>query len=154
MGCHFLLQGFFPTQGLNPCLPCLLHWQANSLPLSQEGNLQWNIIQSEKRRKFFSYWRILLYNQSHILIYPFFFGFSSSIFCHHKALNRFPYVIQLFLISYLLNRKVILQYVTIWMNLKNIMLSEISQTLKDKTLLFHLYQILRAIKKSQNWKME
>ena len=31
MGCHFLLQGFFPTQGLNPCL---LHWQADSLPLS------------------------------------------------------------------------------------------------------------------------
>ena len=29
----FLLQGIFPTQGLNPCL---LHWQADSLPLSQE----------------------------------------------------------------------------------------------------------------------
>jgi len=26
--CHFLLQGTFPTQGLNPCL---LHWQADSL---------------------------------------------------------------------------------------------------------------------------
>ena len=24
MGCHFLLQGIFPTQGLNPRLPCLL----------------------------------------------------------------------------------------------------------------------------------
>ena len=31
-------------------------------------------------------------------------------------------------------------------NLKNIMLTEISQTLKDKILLFHLYQTLRAIK--------
>ena len=31
MGCHFLLQGIFPTQGLNPYL---LHWQADSLPLS------------------------------------------------------------------------------------------------------------------------
>ena len=31
MGCHFLLQGIFPTQGLNPCLLC---WQAYSLPLS------------------------------------------------------------------------------------------------------------------------
>ena len=28
-GCHFLLQGIFPTQGLNPHL---LHWQAGSLP--------------------------------------------------------------------------------------------------------------------------
>ena len=33
MGCHFLLQGIFPTQGSNPCLLCLLHWQADSLPL-------------------------------------------------------------------------------------------------------------------------
>ena len=25
---HSLLQGIFPTQGSNPCLLCLLHWQA------------------------------------------------------------------------------------------------------------------------------
>ena len=30
-GCHFLLQGIFPTQGSNSCL---LDWQADSLPLS------------------------------------------------------------------------------------------------------------------------
>ena len=36
MGCHFLLQGIFPTQGLNLCL---LHWQEDSLPLSHQGNL-------------------------------------------------------------------------------------------------------------------
>ena len=28
-GCHFLFQGIFPTQGLNPRLLCLLHWQAD-----------------------------------------------------------------------------------------------------------------------------
>ena len=33
-GCHFLLWGVFPTQGSNPRLLCLLHWQVNSLPLS------------------------------------------------------------------------------------------------------------------------
>ena len=33
VGCHFLLQGIFPTQRLNPHLLCLLHWQAESLPL-------------------------------------------------------------------------------------------------------------------------
>ena len=27
VGCHALLQGIFPTQGLNRCLLCLLHWQ-------------------------------------------------------------------------------------------------------------------------------
>jgi len=31
--CYFLLQGIFPTQGLNPCL---LHWQGGSLPLSHQ----------------------------------------------------------------------------------------------------------------------
>ena len=39
MGCHFLLQGIFPTQGLNPCLLCLLHWQAGSLPAEPRGKL-------------------------------------------------------------------------------------------------------------------
>ena len=29
MGCHFLLQGIFTTQGSNLCLLCLLHWQAS-----------------------------------------------------------------------------------------------------------------------------
>ena len=32
MGWHFLLQGIFPTQGLN------LHWQADSLPLRHQGS--------------------------------------------------------------------------------------------------------------------
>ena len=30
--CHFLLQGTFPTQGLNSCLLSLLHWHVCSLP--------------------------------------------------------------------------------------------------------------------------
>ena len=29
VGCHFLLQGIFPTQGSNQCLFHLLHWQAD-----------------------------------------------------------------------------------------------------------------------------
>ena len=33
MGCHALLQGIRPTQGLNCHLLCLFHWQAGSLPL-------------------------------------------------------------------------------------------------------------------------
>ena len=38
VGCHFLLQGIFPTQGLNPCFLRLLRWQADSLPLSHLGS--------------------------------------------------------------------------------------------------------------------
>ena len=32
VGCCFLLQGIFPTQGWNSCLLCLLHQQVGSLP--------------------------------------------------------------------------------------------------------------------------
>ena len=40
VGCHFLLQGIFLTQGLNLHLLCLLHWQEGSLPLlpSEKSN--------------------------------------------------------------------------------------------------------------------
>ena len=37
VGCYFLLQGIFPTQGLNSCVLCLLHGQAGSLPLVPLG---------------------------------------------------------------------------------------------------------------------
>ena len=33
VGCHFLLQGIFPTQRSNLSLLHLLHWQVDSLPL-------------------------------------------------------------------------------------------------------------------------
>ena len=36
-GCHFRLQGFFPTQGWNPGLLCLQRWQARSFPLAPPG---------------------------------------------------------------------------------------------------------------------
>ena len=39
MGCHFLLQGSFPTKESNPCILCLFHWQANSLPLAPSGKM-------------------------------------------------------------------------------------------------------------------
>ena len=38
VGCHSLLQGIFPTQGSNLHLWHLLHWQADSLPLSHLGS--------------------------------------------------------------------------------------------------------------------
>ena len=37
VGCHFLLQGIFPTQGSNLGLLCLLHLEADSLPLAPPG---------------------------------------------------------------------------------------------------------------------
>ena len=37
VGCHFLLQEIFPTQGSNPGPLCLQYWQAGSLPLGPPG---------------------------------------------------------------------------------------------------------------------
>ena len=39
VGCHAFLQAISLTQGLNPRLLCLLHWQVGSLPLVPPGNL-------------------------------------------------------------------------------------------------------------------
>jgi len=38
VGCHVLLQRVFLTQGSNPCLLHLLHWQAGSLQLTHQGS--------------------------------------------------------------------------------------------------------------------
>ena len=38
VGCHFILQGIFLTQGLNLCLLSLQHLQAGSLPLCYLGS--------------------------------------------------------------------------------------------------------------------
>ncbi|KAM7232407.1 hypothetical protein CapIbe_017168, partial [Capra ibex] len=38
VGCHFLLQGIFPKQGLNLHLFHLLHWQVGSFPLLHLGS--------------------------------------------------------------------------------------------------------------------
>ena len=42
---HSLFQEIFLTQGLNPHLLGLLHWQMDSLPLAPPGKPQWNITQ-------------------------------------------------------------------------------------------------------------
>ena len=44
VGCHFLLQGIFPTQGLNQNLLHLLHWQSDSLPPSHLGSPNYPVL--------------------------------------------------------------------------------------------------------------
>ena len=46
VGCHFLLQEIFLTQGSNLNLLCLRHWQADFLPLCHLGSLYINIYSS------------------------------------------------------------------------------------------------------------
>ena len=45
-----------------------------------------------------------------------------------------------------LKRKEILTHATTWMNPEDIMLSEISQSQKDKKVRFHLHKVPRAVK--------
>ena len=62
VGCHFLLQGIFPTQGLNPCLLSLLHWQADSLSLAPLGKPHASLrnCSPKKMKTQYLYWRTIL----------------------------------------------------------------------------------------------
>ena len=44
VGCHFLLQGILPTQGLNLHLLQLLHWQVDTLALSHLSSVQFSSV--------------------------------------------------------------------------------------------------------------
>ena len=44
MGCHFLLQGIFPTQRSNSSFLGLLHWQFGSLPLVPPGKTKQHVV--------------------------------------------------------------------------------------------------------------
>ena len=65
VGVHFLLQGIIPTQGLNPCL---LHWQADSLPLSHLKSSQKVTLVSVWSNSLLTY---LKYKTVHIFQYYF-----------------------------------------------------------------------------------
>ena len=51
-GCRFLLQGIFPTQGLNLHLMHPLNWQMDSLPLSQVGSQESHVTIQSKNENF------------------------------------------------------------------------------------------------------
>ena len=57
VGCHFLLQGIFPTQGLNSGL---LYWQADSLPLRHQGShtnsYLWSKLYSSNKPSIYILW--------------------------------------------------------------------------------------------------
>ena len=85
VGCHALLQGIFPTQGLNPRLLHLLHWQAGSLPLVPP-------IQNKKFKRenkdFFPTYVII----EHWVEFPVLFGkfWSITYFVHNSVYMSVP----------------------------------------------------------------
>ena len=50
VGCHFLLQEIFPTQGSSPHLLRLLHWQVGSLPLMPLGKPSRHRVGTQRRQ--------------------------------------------------------------------------------------------------------
>ena len=59
VGCHFLLQGIFLTQGLNLCLLCLLHWLVNHTPVPPRKPLFCIVFIKFRKGDFF--WSIILH---------------------------------------------------------------------------------------------
>ena len=53
MGCHALLLGIFPIQGLNPCLLRLSHWQTCALPLAPPDYASISLLKEKARL----YWK-------------------------------------------------------------------------------------------------
>ena len=41
--CHALLQGIFPTEGMNLRPLCVLHWEVGALPLAPPGKPPWSL---------------------------------------------------------------------------------------------------------------
>ena len=67
MGCHALLQGISLTQGLNPHLLYLLHWQAGSLPLAPPGQLYANKLDNlDKMNKLLERHNLLYWTEQEI----------------------------------------------------------------------------------------
>ena len=64
VGCLFLLQGIFLTQGSSWYLWCLLHWQADSLPLCHRGSPHNRKLLSHKSGRQKSEIIIINWNQS------------------------------------------------------------------------------------------
>ena len=63
VGCHFLLQGIFPTQRSNLHLLRLLHWQAGSLLLAPLGDcIKKKIFLLVYMTAFLNFWFLCFYN--------------------------------------------------------------------------------------------
>ena len=82
VGCHFLLQGIFPTHGLNPHFLCLLHWQADFLPLVSPGKPQYSSNKTLKDNK------VAVEQQSMNRVWEKTHKCSQMIFCEGTRVNQ------------------------------------------------------------------
>ena len=79
VSCHFLLQGIFLTQGSNMSL---LHWQADSLPLSHQGspvlNFKWNWVKQKSLENYCSDILFRIFTSAYSLLTYYFINFQHS----------------------------------------------------------------------------
>ena len=68
VGCHALLQGIFPTQGLNPYL-IHLHWQVDSLPLAPPGKPQYSLFNTISKNQYYLTKRLSNHCQRHFFYF-------------------------------------------------------------------------------------
>ena len=130
VSCHVLLQGIFLTQGSNPHLLNLLHWQAGSLPLVPSGKPIWYIV--------CVYIYIYIYIYISILVSQFIPNLFSplvhySVFCqlNPQAPDTYKRVEKKVSLN-ILQFKVF--YSTIWKSLKADILGKATLWLTDHTL--------------------
>ena len=84
-GCLFFLQGIFPTLASSPCL---LHWQKDSLPLSQVGN---RLAQAKEERYYaFNLFCSDLRSQAHLHKYVVVYFREGDITDSYRALSVCP----------------------------------------------------------------
>ena len=87
VGCHFLLQRIFPTQGSNPYL---LYWQAVSLPLSHQGGPSEGLtgVKLQSQPSWMPLWK--LWGESYFLAFSSFQGPPGLVgFCLHPPSSSF-----------------------------------------------------------------
>ena len=78
-GCHFLLQGILPNQGLNPHLLHLLHDQADSLPRHHLGSPIHYMPESKKK--------LTRQKSTHVALNK---ELGSGIYLHNKSYIKSP----------------------------------------------------------------
>ena len=113
VGWHFLLQGIFPTPGIEFSSPHLLHWQADSLPLCHLGSPT-RLLEKSLRYKsvlmhiFFSCFHSMhiftCFTCQHVYLEYMFFTDMTYIFtCLHGVYYVTCFIIHIFYIGYVLS---------------------------------------------------
>ena len=87
VGCHFLLQGNFLSQGLSLCLLSLLHWQRDYLPLVSPTTVSVFLLKYSIVQKIFPH--ILVIPPNAVLPLCFSFLLLSSAFHPSLCLHKF-----------------------------------------------------------------